>query len=250
MILAPTSAHDTPASDTGEQQPRRSRDGHRSRERTDIASGVLMSPGRMIRIGYAPDGDIVPDIFGKLPGRGAWVAANRQAVEKAIKTGAFLRAAKGRNKPSSAALDGFGDKIEQGLRARVIGLLTMANRAGELVSGFDKMRTSALNAELAFRVEAQDGAPDGRSKIRVIAKAVAKELGQTPAPVIGLFDAQVLGKIIGRDDAVHMGVRTGRLAGALSEELSRLSGFCSLIPAGWPDREHEHVFIPFDEDGN
>ncbi len=228
----------------------RPRDGHKIRERTDIASGAPMALGRMIRVGFTPDGMVVADIFAKLPGRGAWIAADRASVEKAIKTGAFVRAAKRGKKSPITIADDFADQIEQGLRTRVVGLLTMANRAGELVNGFGKVRTCAQNAGLAFRLEAQDGSQDGRSKIRVICKAVAKELGQQPAPVIGLFDAQALGKIIGREDAVHIGVQTGHLTRALSGELSKLSGFCSLIPNSWPDREHEDLFIPYGGDEN
>ena len=66
---------------------------------------------RMIRLGFSPDGDVVADVFGKLPGRGAWVAANRGAVEQAIKAKAFARAAKRK----VAVPDDFADVIERQL---------------------------------------------------------------------------------------------------------------------------------------
>ncbi|PHR93657.1 MAG: DNA-binding protein [Robiginitomaculum sp.] len=215
--------------------------GHKSTERKDIASGEVMDPARMIRLAFSPDGDVVADVFAKLPGRGAWVAANREAVETAIRTQAFARAAKRKVQVP----DGFADLIEQHLSRRVLALLGMANRAGELESGFDKVRSVAQAGLISFRVEASDGSEDGRSKIRVITKAVANEMEQLSAPVIGCFNATELGQIMGREHMVHLAVRKGRLARALRVELSRLAGFRDLIPDVWTDKEHEPEFVPF-----
>ncbi len=215
--------------------------GHKSRERTDVASGQIMDPARMIRVAFSQDGQMAADLSEKLPGRGAWVAANRAAVEKAIKAKAFARSAKRQiNVP-----DGFVDQVEHQISNRVLGLLGMANRAGDLESGFDKVRGMAQSGRIALRIEASDGAQDGRSKIRVIAKAHAKEWDKIPAPVIGCYSAQQLGKIIGRDHMVHLAVRKGRLAKSLRAELSRLAGFRALVPQDWPDKEHEEPFIPY-----
>ena len=216
--------------------------GHKPRTRKDIASGEVMDPARMIRVGFSEDGDVVADVYGKLPGRGAWVAANRDAVDQAIKTKAFARAAKRNvNVP-----DGFTDHIEAQLLRKVLNLIALANRAGELESGFDKVRSVAQAGKLAFRLEASDGAPDGRSKIRVIAKAIAREFEDGPAPVIGCFSSLELGKVMGRDHMVHLAVKKGRLAKSIRAELSRLVGFKDLVPADWTDKEHEDPFTPFD----
>ncbi len=215
--------------------------GHKPRERKDIASGEAMNPVRMIRLGFSPDGDVVADVFGKLPGRGAWVAANRGAVEQAIKAKAFARAAKRK----VAVPDDFADVIERQLAGKVLGLLRMANRAGQLESGFDKVKGAASADALAFRLEASDGAEDGRGKIRVITKAIARDMEVNAPPVIGCFTGAELGQITGREHLVHGGVRKGRLARSMQDELSRLAGFRALIPESWPDKEHEPDFHPF-----
>lgn len=215
--------------------------GHKPRERTDIASGKVMNPARMIRLAFNHDGDMVADLSAKLPGRGAWIVARREAVEAAVKSNAFARAAKRKvNVP-----DGFADQIEELLSRRVLGLIGMANRAGEMESGFDKVRGVAQAGKLAFRIEALDGSEDGRSKIRVIAKAWAREMELIPAPVIGCYTSEQLGKILGREHMVHLAIRKGRVARSLRAELSRLAGFRELIPATWPDKEHEQAFNPF-----
>ena len=206
--------------------------GHKPRERKDIASGELRDPSEMIRFAVSPDGDIVPDIFGKLPGRGIWVVATRDAVNTAVQSGAFPRAAKRKVK----AADDLADIIEAGLSARVLGMLGMAKRAGQLESGFENVRSCARNEQMGVRIEASDGQPDGRSKIRVVAKAVAKEL-ELPMPVlIGCYSSAELGKVVGRDYIVHACVHPGKMAKAIKAEVKRLAGFRELLPTEWADR--------------
>ena len=215
--------------------------GHKSAERRDIASGEVMDPAGMIRLAFGPDGLVVPDFARKLPGRGAWVASSREAVDAAIKKKAIARAAKAQVDTP----DNFADLIEAGLAQKVLGLIGMAKRAGEIEIGFDKVRGAAQTGLLAYRFEARDGSEDGRGKIRVSAKAAAKDLEEPAAPVIGCFNAQELGAVLGREHLVHVGVRKGRLAKALRKELTRLAGFRDLMPPEWPDNEHEPAFIPY-----
>jgi len=65
-----------------------------ARERRDIVSGETMAESRLIRFVMGPDGDVVPDLARKLPGRGIWVAANRLSVETAARENLFSRSAK------------------------------------------------------------------------------------------------------------------------------------------------------------
>ncbi len=213
--------------------------GHKPRERKDIASGELRDRRHMLRLVLSPDGQVVADIFNKLPGRGAWITASRSAVEQAIKTGAFARAFKRK----VMIADNFTDMIEAGLAARVLGMFGMAKRAGQLESGFENVRTSARTGEIGIRIEASDGKSDGRSKIRVVVKALAKELQNPPPLLIGCFSAAELGKTVGRDNMVHACVARGKMAAAIIHEARRLAGFRELIPVDWPDREYEIGFI-------
>ena len=64
------------------------------RERRDLVSGEVMPEERLVRFVAGPDGVVVPDLARKLPGRGLWVAATREAVDQAAKKGGFSRSAK------------------------------------------------------------------------------------------------------------------------------------------------------------
>lgn len=235
----------TDVENEAQTEPAKGSHGHKPRERRDVASGQTLEPWQMIRMAFGPEGQLVPDFSCKLPGRGAWVASDRSSVEKALSTKAFARAAKAK----IILPDNLSDQLEAGLARRVLGLLGMAKRAGEIETGFDKVRGAAQGGLLAYRFEASDGSEDGRSKIRVNAKAIAKEFEEDPAPVVGCFAGEELGAVFGREHLVHVGVRKGRVAVALQKELTRLVGFRDLIPANWTDKEHETAFIPYGNAG-
>ena len=50
-------------------------------KRKCIVSGEVQPKGGLIRFVVGPDGQIVPDVAGKLPGRGIYVSARREALE-------------------------------------------------------------------------------------------------------------------------------------------------------------------------
>jgi len=141
--------------------------GAKFRERRDVVTGEVMDEARLIRFVVGPGGIVVPDIAAKLPGRGIWVAANRESVVTAAKRGGFSRSAK----TKAIAPDDLADQCEALLARSVLGLLGMANRSGQIESGFDKVRAYIQLDPPAWRISANDAARDGRNKIRVASKA-------------------------------------------------------------------------------
>ena len=77
------------------------RDATIDRERRDLVSHEVMDESRLIRFVAGPDGQVVPDLGRKLPGRGLWVEASRASVEAAVKKNLFSRAAKAPLKPAA-----------------------------------------------------------------------------------------------------------------------------------------------------
>ncbi len=59
----------------------------RERERRCIVSGEHDSGANLIRFALSPDGVVTPDVAAKLPGRGAWVRADRAILEQAVEKG-------------------------------------------------------------------------------------------------------------------------------------------------------------------
>ncbi|MGJ8562930.1 MAG: RNA-binding protein [Alphaproteobacteria bacterium] len=211
--------------------------GHKGPERRCAATGETYDKSLLIRFVRGPDGSVVPDVAEKLPGRGVWVSADYMSVEKAIKIKAFARGFKAK----VSVPDNLGDIIEAQLSQRVLSMIGMALKSGAIVMGYDQVKGAARGDHLAWRIEASDGSDDGRSKIRVLTRAVSRQLEMPVPGVIGCFTASQLGEALGRESIVHAAIKPGKLAAGLSRAVKRLSGFRALVPESWPDASHEAV---------
>ncbi|WGU40282.1 RNA-binding protein [Phenylobacterium sp. NIBR 498073] len=199
-----------------------------ARERRDIVSGQVMDEGALVRFVAGPGGLVVPDLARKLPGRGLWVAADRASVETAVKKGAFSRAAKAK----LAASADLADQVESLLRRRLLDGLGLAKRAGELISGFEKVASTLNAGKAAWLIEASDGAADGRRKILNVARKSPK-----PPQLCGLFDAEELGLALGAENVIHTAFLAGRGADRWTNDVRRLSGFRPLLPESWREEK-------------
>jgi predicted RNA-binding protein YlxR (DUF448 family) len=194
------------------------------RLRRDIVSGQSFDEEGLIRFVAGPDGTVVPDLGRKLPGRGLWVAAERAAVNAAVKKGLFARAAKAK----LAAPAALADQVETLLTARLLAGLGLARKAGDLVLGFEKVMTAVSGGRVAIMIEASDGAADGRRKLAAVAAR------QSPPPLlVGLFASSDLGLALGEENVIHSAFLAGRGADRWTSDVRRLAGFRPLLPEGW-----------------
>jgi predicted RNA-binding protein YlxR (DUF448 family) len=194
------------------------------RERRDIVSGTVMEEDRLIRFVAGPDGLVVADLSRKLPGRGMWVAANREAVETAQRKNLFARSAKAK---LSAPAD-LADQVEILLRRRILDALGLAKRAGDLILGFEKVKETVAAGKAAWLIEASDGSDDGRRKLLQSAHRAPSK-----PRLFGVFTSDELGLALGGDNVIHLALLAGRGAKRWSAEADRLAGFRPLLPESW-----------------
>ena len=195
-----------------------------SRERRDIVSGVVMDESRLVRFAASPDGVVTPDLARKLPGRGLWVEATREAVATAVAKGLFSRAAKAK----LAVPSDLTGAVEMGLRRRLLDGLGLAKRSGTLISGFDSVFAAVAASRVAWLIEAQDGSADGRRKLLAKARHAPK-----PPGVVGLFTSEQLGLALGGENVIHLGLLAGPGAIRWMLDVKRTAGFGPLFPEGW-----------------
>lgn len=164
----------------------------------------------MIRFVAGPDRFVVPDLRARLPGRGMWLSARRDVIEASVTRKAFARALRAE---VQVPVD-LPAITEVALKRRVIELLGLARRAGQAVSGFTKAREWLAANRAVLIVQAMDGSAEERARL-MNGRAVS---------VVAPLTAQDLGRIFGRDHAVHVAVSAGRLATMLLTETRRLAG--------------------------
>ena len=202
------------------------RDATIDRERRDLVTHEVMDESRLIRFVAGPDGQVVPDLGRKLPGRGLWVEASRASIETAVKKNGFTRAAKTK---LTAPAD-LADVVERLLVRRCLDQLGLARREGVLISGFEKSAANIRSGKAAWVVEAADGSADGRGKILALAR-------HQTAKVCGAFTVDDLSLALGLENAIHAVLLHGGRADRWTIEVERLAGFRPLRPSEW-DRDH------------
>jgi hypothetical protein len=172
--------------------------------RTCIVTREALPAERLIRFVAAPDGAVVPDLRRRLPGRGVWVTADAESVRTAERKRLFSR--------------GFGEevKVEPGLADRVTGLLreaslsalSLARKAGALVTGFTKVESALASGEVVALIHAAEAGGDGVAKLE---SAARRRLGTAAGdlPVIRIFDGGELDLAIGRTNVIHAALLAG-----------------------------------------
>lgn len=180
-------------------------------ERRCIVTRESGSRHGLIRFAVSPDGEAVPDLAERLPGRGLWLSARRDIVQRACAENAFSKAAR---RSVSVPAD-LPDRLTALLDQRCLDLIGLARRSGEAVAGFEKVRAAMTTENVAVLIEAADGASDGREKLARLSSA---------AETLQVWTAAELGVPFGRDRVVHAAVFAGGLAERLVRDAARLLG--------------------------
>lgn len=185
--------------------------GSETPERTCLATGEVNPKRGLIRFVVGPDDSVVPDVAGKLPGRGMYVAAERDALALAIKKGAF---AKGARRKVTVA-DDLIDQVDAVLARRVLDRLSIARKAGQAVAGFEKVKDWLEKDRAAILLQASDGSERGKSKLH-------KPGGR--GSFFTILTGQEMGLSFGREHVIHAALAAGRLADMFRDDAVRLSG--------------------------
>src|ERR1700693_4455520 len=123
-------------------------------ERTCARGPTLKPVSELIRFVVGPAGEAVPDIKRKLPGRGIWIDATREAVEEAVKRNVFAR---GFKRDVKAPRD-LAAQTERLLESAALDALAIAGKAGLVVGGFSKVEATLAHKGVLALIHASDAA--------------------------------------------------------------------------------------------
>jgi predicted RNA-binding protein YlxR (DUF448 family)/ribosomal protein L30E len=191
------------------------REDRRDPSRRCLVTGEVRPREEMLRFVRAPDGDIIADLAERLPGRGMWLQAEKDVIDRACQKNMFARSAGA----SVKVQENFVERVAEQLRSRCLDGIGMARRAGQLVAGYEKVCAAAGRGEVEVLVFAADGAENSRAKLRPLAKQ---------APIIDVFTAAELAAAIGREHVVQAAVMRGALASRLLGDVRKLTGVLGL----------------------
>lgn len=200
--------------------------------RTCIVTRQERAPDELIRFVLDPAGAVVPDVVRRLPGRGVWVTLSRDVLAKAIERKAFAR---GFRKDVTVAPD-LVARVEAILSRRAIESLSLANKAGLVVPGFESVHRGIEADNVLCVVHGSDAAADGTEKIDRKFRAIRRDAGISALIVTSLTIDQ-LSLAIGRSPVVHALLGTGRAGDNFVRATERLIRFRSDAQQSLQDNE-------------
>lgn len=184
-------------------------------ERKCIATGETQPKQGLIRFVMGPEGQVVPDVMEKLPGRGVYVASSRPALETAVKKKLFARGFKSQVQVSG----GLVGEVEDQVVRRLVGLISLARKSGDAVVSFEKVKDWLAKEEARVLIQASDGSGRGKSKLSTPYKG----------KFIGCLTADELGMAFGRQTVIHAALASGGLSKRVVDEAQRLQGLREMV---------------------
>jgi predicted RNA-binding protein YlxR (DUF448 family) len=192
-------------------------------ERTCIVTREANSPAGLIRFVLGPDSQVVPDLRHKLPGRGVWITARSNLVEEAVKRRLFSRAFKTEAKASET----LPREIERLFRDDMRQGLSLANKAGCVITGFHKVESAITDKPIVALIHAAEAADDGRRKL---ANQLRKRLGEAISgfPVIQELSNDELDLALGRSHVIHAALVAGAGSDGFLNRWHRYRIYCGI----------------------
>ncbi len=172
----------------------------------------------MIRFVIDPSGAVVPDLKRRLPGRGIWITATRQALETAIARKAFAR---GFKRDVRAGPD-LVDSTEHLLEQAALDALAICLKAGRLAIGFAKTEAALAGATAVALLRAPEASPDG---VKKLAGALHRSPVEGEIAVIKAFTSAQLDLALGRSNVIHAALLAGPESDTFLARTTRLDRF-------------------------
>jgi uncharacterized protein len=183
-----------------------------ARERFCVLTREVKPVADLIRFVVGPDGAVVPDVKRNLPGRGLWVTNSADAVGQTVRRKLFERGFKRDVQSGPELIAQTGELLEKS----ALDALSIAGKAGEVITGFAKVEAAIGRGGLAALLHAADGSPDGIRKIEALLRRDSRETAEDPAPegaletpVLRIFSGAQLDLALGRSNVIHAALLAG-----------------------------------------
>jgi len=164
----------------------------------------------LMRFVVSPGGELVPDTDARAEGRGVWISLGEKYVAEAVKKKAFEKSLK----EKVSLPEDLPGLTRRRLSERYVSALQMAKKAGQLLTGAQRVRDAIQSGEVVALITATDAADDGRQKLLSALRGyekVASEAGleAPPVPHLELLDSAQLGLALGLENVIHAALVNG-----------------------------------------
>jgi predicted RNA-binding protein YlxR (DUF448 family) len=199
-------------------------------ERTCILSRRKGTKDELIRLALSPDAEVAPDVRARAPGRGAWIGVTRAELDQANAKGKLKAALQRAFKTNAVTLSAdLGERTEAALRQNALDRLGLEARAGNLVTGFDRIETAARSGKIHLLIHAADAGDDGRRALDQAWRVGGGGRKQLTQGLIFPLERTILSMALGRENVVHIALTDPAAASRVSHALERWRAFTGPI---------------------
>ncbi len=195
----------------------------------------------LVRFVLSPEHVVTPDLRCKLPGRGLWLRANRATVDQAVKKKLFARGFK----KKALASDDLVDMIEKLTRSAALDCLSLANKAGLVITGYEKIKRALAKGDVKWLLHAMEASRNGSDKLDryfapsrqeqedeedlvdadIVEPDDPNDLKITNGILSALFTGDELSLALGRSNVIHIGLKRGEMAKRFTFALKKCVAF-------------------------
>lgn len=219
--------------------------------RTCILSREESPRDGLVRLALSPDGEVLPDVRAKAPGRGAWIGVDRAALEAAQAKGKLRGALSRAFKTQDLRIpDDLGARIEAQLQRNLLDRLGLESKAGHVTIGGEKLDKAARSGKLHLLLHASDAGQDGAGKLAQAWRVGSDMEGSGRKGVTLPLSRTILSLALGRENVVHAGITDAKAAKRVSEALDRWLHFIGPDPAPRPCETGPQGASAFPPDGS
>lgn len=194
-----------------------------------------------MRFALSPQKTVTPDLRCKLPGRGLWLKADRATIVEAIKKNSFARGFR----EKALVSDDLVDMIEKLTRIDALHTLSLANKAGHVITGYEKIKRALAKGNVKWLLHAMEASRNGSDKLDRyfgptrqerededdLASTAPRKTGDpidhknVPGILSALFTGDELSLALGRPNVIHIGLKPGAMAKRFTFALQKCGAF-------------------------
>lgn len=157
------------------------------------------------------NGELIPDIYNKLPGKCYWVRFQKEDIENIIEKKASLSPAHSK----STMFQTLFLNLEKQFKKNIFLKLSLARKSGNLIFGFERVKMALKSGDSDILFHANNGSPKELKRIKPRSVKLI---------LVSLFNSNELGKVFNRDNVAHSCVLKGGLAKSLILDVKKLEG--------------------------
>ncbi len=190
-------------------------------DRMCIVTREKLQAEELVRFVVGPSGELVPDLKQKLPGRGCWVTAKKSIIDQAVNRNVFANALKSK----VDVPDNLSTSVDMLLTKSTLGMIGMARKAGQFITGSAKVDTALRNGEAVASFHATDAAEDGIRKLNQARTFYSKMTEEAIMPSFSLFSSDEMSNVLGEGNFIHAAALAGRAGESVLKRAKALADY-------------------------